>query len=77
MQQGDRGPVRHAAVAVGGAGHNALEEAEDGTDGFGLADGGDELHLRCAGIGETGIDAHGFQGLQKGLCAVHRDLRLG
>ena len=45
VQQRGRGALRHAAVPIGGAGDDALEEGQDGAH---LRDGvelGDEVHL--------------------------------
>ena len=40
----------HAGVAVGGAGHHALEQAQDAVHAGNPVERGDEVHLRRAGI---------------------------
>ena len=71
MEQGHRGAIGHARVAVGGAGHDPLEQAEDRAHPVLPVDRGDQLHLRRAGIGETDLDAGLAQGLDKGFGSVH------
>ena len=48
--------VRHPAVAVSGPGHHPFEEGQDCPHvGHGV-EGGHEVHLRGAGIGETYVN---------------------
>ncbi len=61
----------HARVAVGAAGHHGLGHAEDAAHALDLVERGDEMHLRGAGIGETGIDAAGEQRADEAFGAVH------
>ena len=48
---------RHSRVAVCRAGHHALEQAQQAIHAIDLVQGGDEMHLRCAGVCETDIHA--------------------
>ena len=57
VQQRRRGPIRHPRVAVGGAGGDALEQAEHRTHLRHGVERGDEMHLRRAGVGEARRDA--------------------
>lgn len=60
----------HAGVAVRRRGHDPFEQAEDAAHlGHGV-EGGDEVHLRRARIGETHIDAGVDESTDEGLCAV-------
>jgi hypothetical protein len=71
MQQRGRRALRHAAVAVGGAGHHALEEPEDRPHLGHVVERGDEMHLRRPGVGEADVDAAADQGPDECLGAVH------
>ena len=71
VQQRGGGPVGHAGVAVGGAGDDALEQAEHRAHlGHGV-ERGDEVHLRRARVGEADVDAGVDEGADQGLGAVH------
>src|SRR3546814_11156049 len=54
MQQGGGWLVRHAPVAVGGAGHHAFEQAKHAAHARHLVERRDEMHLRGARIGKAG-----------------------
>ena len=76
VQQGGGGLVGHAPVAVGRAGHHALEEAEHAADAVDLVERGHEVHLRRARIGEADVDPARHQRSRQALRTVHRRLRL-
>ena len=57
MQKRRSGCALHAVIAVGGAGHHALEQAEHAAHPLDPVQCGDEMHLRGAGIGEADIHA--------------------
>jgi len=57
MQQSKYGFACPAPVSVGSACHHVLLQAENSAHAFGRSDFVDELHLGCAGIGETGVEA--------------------
>ena len=65
------GPLGHAPVAVRGPRHDALEEAEDAADAVDLVEGGHEVHLRGAGVGEAHVDPTGHQRPRQTLRTVH------
>ena len=71
MQQRGRGPAGHPAVPVGGAGDHALEQAQDAAHGGHVVEGGDEVHLRGAGVGEAHVDAGVDQRREEGTGTVH------
>ncbi len=71
VQQGRGRLARHAPVAVGRAGHHALEQAEHAAHAGHLVQRGDKMHLRRAWVGEANIDPAGQQGSDKALGAVH------
>lgn len=58
-------------VAVRAAGHHGFGHAEDAAHALDLVKCGDEMHFRCAGVGETGIDAAGEQRAHKAFGAIH------
>src|SRR6267142_1280828 len=74
VQQGGGRPVGHAPVAVGGAGHHALEEAEHTADAVHLVQRGHEVHLGRARIREADLDSARHQRSRQTLRTVHRDL---
>ena len=55
----------HARVAIGGAGHHALEQAEHAAHPGDRVERRDEMHLRRAGVGEADIDAPAGQGMDQ------------
>src|SRR5207253_3253003 len=57
VQQGRRRTVGHAAVAVGGAGDDTLEQPEHTAHLRHRVERGDEVHLRGARVGEAHVDA--------------------
>ncbi len=61
----------HAAVAVGGAGDDPFEEPEDGPHLGNVVEGGHEVHLRGAGVGETDVHPAADEGPDECLGAVH------
>ena len=72
MQQGRGRRALHAVVAVGGAGHHALEQAEHAAHALDPVERGDEMHLRGAGIGEADIHAARDQRPHQTFRTVHR-----
>src|SRR5262245_28804288 len=48
--------VAHPVIPVGGAGHDALEEAQHAAHPVDPVKRGDKMHLRRAGIGKTHLD---------------------
>ena len=71
MEQGGGRAAGHAGVAVGGAGDDAFEQAEDAAHAGDAVERGDEVHFRCAGVGEARIDPVGEQGVHQAFGAVH------
>ena len=71
VQQGRRRLFRHARIAVGGAGHHAFEQAQHAAHLRLAVQRRDEMHFGGAGIGETGVDTAGQQGVAEGVRAVH------
>ena len=65
------GLAGHARVAVGRAGHHALEQAEHAAHAGDAVERGDEVHLRGAGIAEAGIDPAFQQRVHQAFGAVH------
>ncbi len=63
--------ARHAAIAVGGAGDDALEEGEDAAYRRHAVERRHEMHLGRAGIGEAGIDAALDQRAREAFGSVH------
>ena len=61
----------HAPVAVGRAGHDALEQAQHRAHLRHAVERGDEVHLGRAGVREADVDAAGDQRADQGLRAVH------
>ena len=74
VQQRARRLAGHAAVAVGGAGRDAFEKAQDGTHPGDRVDRRDEMHLRCARVAEADLDSAVDERLYEGLCTVHLQL---
>ena len=71
VQQRRRRLAGHARVAVGRAGHHALEQAEHAAHAGHAVECGDEVHLRGAGVAEAGIDAAFQQRVDEAFGAVH------
>ena len=71
VQQGGRRLPGHAAIAVRGAGHHALEQAQHAPHAVDAIQRRAEMHLRGAGIGEAGIDAARQQRPRQALGPVH------
>ena len=71
MQQRGGGLVGHACVPVGCSGHNTFEKPQHAAH-LGLpVEGGDEVHFRSAGIGETDVDIVFEKCIAKNVGAVH------
>ena len=70
VQQGGRRPLGHTGVAVGGPGHRALEQSEDGPHLGHVVERGDEVHLRRARVGEAHVDPTVDEGADECLGAV-------
>ncbi len=71
VQQRGRGPVGHAAVAVGRAGGDAFEQREHAAHLGHRVERGDEVHLRRAGVHEAGVDTARDERADECLGAVH------
>ena len=71
MQKRRGGLAGDAAVAVGGAGRDALEQAQHPAQARVGIERADQMHLGGAGIGETDLHAAVDQGLRERLRAVH------
>ena len=71
VQQGHRRFARHARIAIGGAGHHPLEQAQNAAHQFGAVQRVDELHLGGAGIGETDLHPARMQAAHNAFRAVH------
>ena len=71
MQQGRGRVVGHAVIAVGGAGHDALEQPQDAAHAVDPVERRDKMHLRGAGVREAHIDAAADQGPHQAFRAVH------
>ena len=71
VQQGAGRLAGDAAVAVGGAGGDALEQAEHRAHARLAVQGRDKLHLAGARVGEAGLDAVVAEGGDQGVGAVH------
>ena len=71
VQQCDRWTSGHAAIAVGGARHDAFEEREDSShlrDGVELSD---EVHLGGSRVREARVDARSDKRADQRLRTVH------
>ena len=75
VQQGSCRLVGHARIAVGRARDHALEQAEHAAHLRLAVERGDEMHFRCAGIGEADVDAARQQGVAQSVSAVHSSSR--
>ena len=53
MEQGRGGLFRHPAVAIGSTSDNTFKQTQNGAHIRLLVDRGNQLHLRCSGVGET------------------------
>src|SRR5579871_5863748 len=71
MHERRSGLAGHAAVAVGRAGHDALEQAENAAYARGAVERGDEMHLAGTRIGEAGVDPARDKGPDEAFRAVH------
>ena len=71
MQQGRRGLLRHAPIAVGGAGDDVLLQAEHAAHAGDAVERGDEVHLAGAGVGEADIHAAAEQRSHQAFGSVH------
>ena len=71
VQQGGRRPSQHAVVAVGRARHHALEQAQHAAHARHLVQGGHEMHLRRAGIGEADVHSAREQGPHQTFSPIH------
>jgi hypothetical protein len=71
VEQGQRGPVGHAAVAVGRTGADALEQTENRPDTGNRVERRDERHLGRARIREADLDARACGCPHQALGAVH------
>ena len=71
VQERRGGLAGDAAIAVGGAGSDALEQAQHAAQARVRIEGADQVHLGSARIGETNLDAAIDQRLRESLRAVH------
>src|ERR1019366_9110866 len=58
-------------IAVGGARGHAFEQREHASHLRDGVEGGDEMHLRCAGVAEHHVDARGHKTPDQGFAADH------
>jgi hypothetical protein len=70
VEERGRRAVGHAGVPVGGAGHDALEQPEDAPHLRHRVEGGHEVHLGRAGVGEAGVHPRSHQGADQRLRPV-------
>ena len=70
VQQRGRRLVGHARIAVGRTGGHTLEQGQHRTHARLAVEGGNEVHLAGAGVGETDLDAGIGQGPDQGLGTV-------
>ena len=71
VQQGRGGLPGHPVIAVGGACQHALEQAQHAAHARHLVEGGDEVHLRRARVGEANVDAARKQRADEAFGTVH------
>src|SRR3954454_9248321 len=62
----------HPEIPVGGAGHDALEQAEHTTHAGDPIQRRDEMHLGCAWVGEADVNTPCDQGPHQTFRTVHR-----
>ena len=74
MQQGRRGPARHAPKAIGGAAGYPLKEGEHGMDPRFSLQGLHQVHLRRAGVGEHVIHPRPSQRAHERRSAITQTL---
>ena len=77
VEQRGRRLAGDAGVAVGRAGDHPLEQAQHAAHLGHVVEGGDEVHLRGAGVGEADVDPAGDEGADERVGAVHGVLRDG
>jgi hypothetical protein len=70
QQRHGRGAT-HSRVPVGGAGHDALGQPEDGADAGNVVEGLHQRHLGGPGVGEAHVDPGGFGRGQQAHCTLH------
>jgi hypothetical protein len=71
MQQRERGLSRHSSIAIGCAGADAFEQAEDRPNSRNRVERADQWHFGCAGICETDFYSGGHSGSQNAFSSVH------
>ena len=69
--------VAHPVIAVCGAGHDALEQAEHAAHAVDPVERGDKMHLRRARVGKTHLDPAADQRAHQAFRAVHLVSPLG
>ena len=72
VEEGRGRAIGHARVAISRAGDRALEQPEHTADLRRLVQGGHEVHLRGAGVGEAGVDALREEAVAQHLGTVRR-----
>src|SRR5262249_28479667 len=77
MQQRRGWLVAHPVIAVSGAGHDPLEEAQDAAHAVDPVERGDKMHLRRARVGKTHLDPAADQRAPEAFRAVHLFSPLG
>ena len=70
VQQGGCRSAAHPGIAVGRAGDDTLEQAEDAAHLGHVVEGGHEVHLRGARVGEADVDTGIDEGADERLGAV-------
>jgi hypothetical protein len=73
VEQGGRGPLGHARIAVRGAGADALEQAQHRSHPDAI-ERGHERHLGRARVGEAELDPESARRLEQRLRSVHAHL---
>ena len=75
MQQRRGRFLRHARIAIGGAGHHAFEQRKHAAHTVDAVEGGDEMHLGGAWIGKAYVDAAADKSAHEAFRAVHSILQ--
>ena len=72
MQQRDRRPIEHAAVAICGPRYHAFEQSKHAAHIADPIKGSDEMHFRRARVGKTDLDVIAQQGSEQTLGTIHK-----
>ena len=76
MQQSGRRLAGDARVPVRSASHHPFEQTQHRTHLWSAVQRGDEMHFRCAGVGETDVDPPGDQVVDHNMRARSHSLIL-